>query len=251
MKSIQSCSNDLLLVILSFLCFICNFTLAQDASYPIQVQTSIIAVLMIIAGFVLCFWGQRLFPLMLFIAGFMVFGFIAYVSCIEISPPVPTLQSPPNLVIGVVVGLIGGYLFRRFWTLGVLAIGALAGFALAMFILSLGNGFLISSSIGRTIFVILCVVVGVVLMWFFEKHTLIIGSAFFGAYLLVSGIDYFIRTGFAQHIYGFLRGGSYATSGKVYAMIATWVVLAIIGAAIQYRTYKPWERHHTHHRRRI
>ncbi|ORX94155.1 hypothetical protein K493DRAFT_337924 [Basidiobolus meristosporus CBS 931.73] len=223
-----------------------NSVLAQSAvDHAITPQTSIIAIVMIIVGFFFCFFGHRFFKVIIFLAGFVVVGFIAYVICYEISRPDTSTKSTIYLVVAIVAGIVGGCLFMCIWKLGIAAIGALGGFALAMFILSFGNNMLISSKTGGIIFVIVFVVVGIIAIFFLEKHVVIIATAIAGAYMFIVGIDYFIRTGFTEHLIAFLNGydrSFYHTNGKIYAMLASLAVMALIGIVVQYKSFRPWSK---------
>ncbi|KAK9710781.1 hypothetical protein K7432_008206 [Basidiobolus ranarum] len=233
------------LLLLLTLLFTGSAVAAQPGDYAITPQTSIIAVVMIIMGFFFCFFGHRFFKVIIFLAGFVVVGFIAYVICYEISAPDTSTKSTIYLVVAIVAGIIGGFLFMCIWKLGIAAIGALGGFSLGMFILSLGNGMLISSKTGRIIFIVAFVIVGIVAIFFFEKHVVIIATAIAGAYMFIVGIDYFIGTGFTQHLIAFLNGQGesfYHTNGKIYAMLASMAVMAIIGAVVQYKSFRPWSK---------
>ncbi|ORX94154.1 hypothetical protein K493DRAFT_315623 [Basidiobolus meristosporus CBS 931.73] len=224
-----------------------NAVAAQSkvGDYAITPQTSVIAIVMIVVGFFFCFFGHRFFKTVIFLAGFVAVGFLAYVTCYKISDPNTGTKSTIYLVVAVVAGILGGCLFMCVWKLGIAAIGALGGFALGMFILSLGDGMLIAGSTGRVMFIIALIVVGIVGIFFFEKHVVIVGTAMAGAYMLIVGIDYFIGTGFTQHLVAFLNGAGqvfYHTNGRVYAMLASMAVLAVIGAVVQYRSFRQWSR---------
>ncbi|ORX83955.1 hypothetical protein K493DRAFT_320176 [Basidiobolus meristosporus CBS 931.73] len=144
------------------------------------------------------------------------------------------------MVVSIVSGLIGGFLFACLWKLGLLAIGGLGGFALSMFILSLKDGLLITNSTARYVFIGVFVVVGMVLIFFFEKPILIVGTALIGSYSLVVGVDYFVRTGFTQQLLDFLNGRGetfYHTTGAVYGMLASLAILFLVGVFVQFKTY--------------
>ncbi|KAK9763171.1 hypothetical protein K7432_010403 [Basidiobolus ranarum] len=212
----------------------------KPGDYTITPQPSVIATIRIIVGFFFCFLGQRFFKLVLFFAGFVTVGFVAYIVCYKIAPPTTSSKATIYLVVSIISGIIGGLLFACLWKLGLIAIGGLGGFALSMLILSLKDGLLISNSTARYIFIAVFVIIGMMLILFFEKPLLILGTAITGSYSLVVGIDYFARTGFTQQLVDFLNGSGqvfYHTTGAVYGMIATLVVLFIIGSVVQFKTY--------------
>lgn len=80
------------------------------------------------------------------------------------------------LIVAIVSGFIGGFLFICVWRLGLSAIGALLGFTIAIVVLSFVSGGVIASGTGRTIFIICFAVVGAILIQFIEKPVLILGK---------------------------------------------------------------------------
>lgn len=133
--------------------------------------------------------------------------------------------------------------------LGLSAIGALLGFTLAMFILSLGNGGVIQG-VGRTVFIVVFVVVFAILIHFFETALVILGTAISGSFAFVYGLDIFLRTGFTLIVRSVLTGnGVYQTSSAVYGMIGGFVVGALAGTLLQWYQhrrggYKPAHQKH-------
>jgi hypothetical protein len=97
---------------------------------------------------------------------------------------------------------------------------------------------LISNGTGRTIFIIACVVVGIVLTFFVERHVVIIGTAIVGSGSFFVGLDNFVNTGFSGAFTAFLAGNhtvfEYNVTGKVYGMLAGTLAMMVVGACFQY-----------------
>lgn len=150
--------------------------------------------------------------------------------------------SPTIILIGsLAIGFVAGLLFACCASVAIWLLGALAGYSLAIFILSLTSNGLIQSNTGRIIFIVIFVLVGLLLTFFFENEVIIFGTAFIGSYAIFIGIDMFACTGFANSIRSFLDGNHnivYNADVKVYLMIAGMIVLFIIGAVFQYKYHR-------------
>ncbi|KAG0049701.1 hypothetical protein BGZ83_005472 [Gryganskiella cystojenkinii] len=208
----------------------------RQGPYNLSVQSGIAGVILIICGFLLCFFGYRLFHVTMFLIGFYFFGNIAYIGMANGGVTSETLL----LVISIVVGIFGGLLLICCSRLGVAILGALALYSLGLWILGWKSGGLITSGVGRGIFLAVLVIIGLILGFVREREVVIIGSAILGAYSFVLGVDFFAQTGFAGAASSFInskapidnRAGS--LSGKEYALLATFIVMALLGMAVQF-----------------
>ncbi|KND00290.1 uncharacterized protein SPPG_04619 [Spizellomyces punctatus DAOM BR117] len=215
----------------------------NDIKEAITAQTAVAGALAIILGFVLLFWGHRLFYPTLFLAGFFVFGTLGYSILLNLEPQPDGWSNRDTILLlgSLACGIVGGLLAVCLVKLGLACIGALGGFSLAMFILSFQSGGVIQSGLGRTIFIIAMVVVGAIAIFFLVKPVLIVSTAVAGAMSIVLGIDVFARTGFTPALRLFLTGNRFDVSiftrdNKVLALLITAAVLAIVGILVQFRT---------------
>ncbi|KAF8945524.1 hypothetical protein BGZ47_002469 [Haplosporangium gracile] len=214
----------------------------------ITVSGTVVAIVLIAAGFIFAFFGHRFFKITLFLAGFYVFSTLAWIALSNARPGADGYGANTQWVyLGVtaVAGLLGGGLFLCFWRLGFAAIGAIAGFYLAMFILSWSSNGVISNGTGRTIFIIAFVIVGIVLTFFVERHVIILGTAIVGSGSFFIGLDNFVHTGFANAFTAFLSGNKnafggngYEVTGKVYGMLAGTLAMMVLGACFQYYKHR-------------
>ncbi|KAF9173881.1 hypothetical protein BGX20_001748 [Mortierella sp. AD010] len=210
---------------------------ASQGPYNITVQGGIAGAILIVLGLILCFFGARFFHTTMFLIGFYFFGNISYVGMANGGVTSSTLL----LVISIVVGIFGGLLLVCCSRLGVAVLGALALYSLGLWILGWKSGGLITSSTGRGIFLAVLAVVGFILGFIREHEVVIIGSAIVGAYSVVAGVDFYAQTGFINLADTFInsknsidsRVGS--LSGGEYALLAAFVVLALLGMVVQFR----------------
>ncbi|KAF9945703.1 hypothetical protein BGZ72_001097 [Mortierella alpina] len=258
MASLQARSMAFLAFIL---CFITTVLAAPDvdiqgpdptgagALFKVTVSGTIVAIVLMVAGFLFAFFGHKFFKITLFLAGFYVFSTLAWIALRNAEPANGYGTNAQWIYLGVAgaAGILGGGLFLCFWRLGFAAIGAIAGFYLAIFILSWASQGVISNGTGRTIFIVACVIVGIVLTFFVERHVVIIGTAIVGSGSFFVGLDNFINTGFSAAFTAFLSGkghqallgtDGYQVSPKVYGMLAGTLAMMVIGACFQYYKHR-------------
>ncbi|KAG0206898.1 hypothetical protein BGX28_001767 [Mortierella sp. GBA30] len=222
---------------------------APGSLFKITVSGTIVAIVLMVAGFLFAFFGHKFFKITLFLAGFYVFSTLAWIALRNAEPTDGYGANAQWIYLGVAgaVGILGGGLFLCFWRLGFAAIGAIAGFYFAIFVLSWANNGLISNGTGRTIFIVACVIVGIILTFFVERHVVIIGTAIVGSGSFFVGLDNFVNTGFSAAFTAFLSGkghqaligtDGYQVSGKVYGMLAGTLAMMVVGACFQYYKHR-------------
>jgi hypothetical protein len=124
--------------------------------------------------------------------------------------------------------------------IGLLLLGAAAGFTLAMYILAWKQGLLIENEIGRIIFIVAFALIGSILIQFIEKPLIIISTSILGSYLFFIGLDVFLKVGFVAMLQAFLNGNISVSPDlvesdpKLYAVLASVPVLAMIGVFSQF-----------------
>ncbi|KAG0050580.1 hypothetical protein BGZ83_004638 [Gryganskiella cystojenkinii] len=212
---------------------------ARDGPYNITVQSGIAGAILIVAGFILCFFGYRLFHVTMFLIGFYFFGNISYIGMANGGVTNNTLL----LAISVGVGILGGLILVCCSKLGVAALGALAFYALGLWILGWKSGGVITSSTGRIVLLVCLAVVGFILGLFREREMVMFGSAIVGAYSFVIGIDMFAHTGFTNQADQFINSKNTVDSHfenqtvGAYALLGTFIVMVILGSIIQFRSF--------------
>jgi len=205
-------------------------------SYTTSPHGIITGIILIVFGFILCFFGYRFFHLTMFIIGFYVGALLTYTG---MTNGTPNSSNTLVLIISIVVGVIVGLLFVCCSRCGLWFVGGLGGYCMAVWFLSFNNGHLIDSHIGRVLFIIAFVIVGIILVTFWERTTVIIGTAFIGAYTIILGLDLFIHVGFAQAVAQLMgHEGSFQDSTGVYIMLGAVIVLFVVGAFVQFRYHR-------------
>ncbi|KAG0336542.1 hypothetical protein BG004_008003 [Podila humilis] len=212
---------------------------ARDGPYNISVQAGIAGAIFIVAGVLLGFFGYGLFRPTMFLIGFYFFGNISYMGMSNGG----VKNTNMLLIISLVVGILGGVLLVCCSRLGVAVLGALALFSLGLWIQGWKAGGLLTSSTHRAILLGVLAALGFIIGFVREREMVIIGSALVGAYSTVIGIDMFAHTGFANQADSFINSKNTidervsSLDWKQYALLGGYIVLAILGAIIQFRTW--------------
>ncbi|KAL7748459.1 hypothetical protein RI367_006154 [Sorochytrium milnesiophthora] len=217
----------------------------NDAKNAVLSAGSIVAgVIFIVVGLLFTFWGARLLKVVIFLTGAWIFAAIAWGVLAAIEPAGGWTHGTAIFWgVTIVAALLGGALLTCLYKVGVFAVGALGGFTLAVWILSLSNGGLISGSLGQKIFMAVLAVLGGIAMVMAERPVTRIATSIAGSYGVFFGIDMFARTGFSNAALGFVGHPSlaqaYTFHGAVIGMVVGFVVLALIGMFVQFKITGP------------
>lgn len=198
-------------------------------------QSGTAAIFFIFIGLFLCFMGKRLFKVFLGLVGFVAGFLLATTVMGTIKDHVSFTEWGP-WIIASVVGLIAGAICLYMWKVGVLVGAGLGGFALANYLMSLKVGGLLVSQYGRNAVVIGAIIICVVLAWFFETVVIVGTSAAAGAIIAVFGLDFYVKSGFAQQLYDQITSKTFSLekfhSSTVW-MFASVAALTVIGIIFQ------------------
>ncbi|KAF9186989.1 hypothetical protein BGZ51_001616 [Haplosporangium sp. Z 767] len=135
----------------------------------------------------------------------------------------------------LLAGILGAILSFRFWDLGVCFAGAFGGFAVAMGIVAAVDSDM--SMTGRYILLAFFILIGAAIATFYERFSIIIGTSFGGAFMVMYGIDEFVQVGYREMIVIFDFVGktlTYHPTSKVYGMIGASLALALCGIAWEF-----------------
>jgi len=183
------------------------------------------ALVLIVGGIISCFFGYRLFRLVLAIFGFIV-GALAASSIFGASDTVPML------VAALVGGLAGAAILFLAYFVGVALVGAGLGAVVANVAFTAGDR-------APNVFVVIFLsALGAALAMYLQRYFIIVGTAFGGAWTIIVG---------AMAALGDTRAMKAAASGDVWVAYPlnpapgqkwvpiAWIVLGLIGTAVQMR----------------
>jgi len=184
-----------------------------------NVLSTVSPVLLLAAGFVVCFFGYRLLRLTLGLAGFgvglalglLIAGLIAGVSQVL------------TIVLAIAFGILGAILATALYKFGVFLLGAGAGALIAGVVVTATGWHY--PMIAR----VLAAIVGGILTLILERPLISVLSALAGAWGIVLGVSRL----FGWHHVSAYPHGPPANYG---VMIALWLVLGLTGIMVQLRS---------------
>jgi MFS family permease len=188
---------------------------------PEDVRNIIIA-LSILVGALQCFFGYRIFKVILGLTGFLLGGTLAGAIGYAISQ-----EQAVALLAGLVGGFIGAALIVALYFIGVFLIGALLGGVLGTALFAVAE-----SNPEPAVVLVLAVIAGIIAV-IFQKFMIIVSTAFGGAWAVVTGIAHF-TTGAVDP--GNLERMFRSAGSHLYAILLCWLALGIVGVVVQYKS---------------
>ena len=179
--------------------------------------------MLLLGGTVACFFGYRMFRLVLAIAGFIL-GALAASSVFGAS------DTGPMLIAAVVGGLIGAGILIAAYFVGVALVGAGLGVLVA------NLAFSASGREPHFLVIVFCAIAGAVGSMYLQRYFIIVGTAFGGAWTMIVG---------AMALVGNREALAAAASRDVWVVYPldpapgqewvpiAWLALGAIGAGVQ------------------
>jgi hypothetical protein len=179
------------------------------------------AVVLLLGGIVACFFGYRLFRIVLAITGFIL-GAGAASSVFGVS------DTGPMIVAALVGGLIGAAILFAAYFVGVALIGAALGAAVAHL------GFSASDRDPHFLVVVFLAIAGAAASMYLQRYFIIVGTAFGGAWTLLFGALAIVgdRAALAAARDVWIVYPLDPAPGQRWVPIA-WLVVSAIGAWVQ------------------
>jgi hypothetical protein len=188
----------------------------------------LIALASIGLGVVYCFFGYRIFKVILGILGFILGASIAARIVLDMFGGERVL----TILAGLVGGIMGAVLMVVLYFIGIFLLGAWLGSLLG--ILLIGGG----GSTIETILILVLAVIGGIVAVMLQKLMIIISTALSGSWGIVSGIFHFLEGDL-----GPIRPFQYHPNPRAlrpmgmwgYIMLLCWILLGIAGIVVQHR----------------
>jgi hypothetical protein len=184
------------------------------------------AIFSIIVGVIVCFWGYRIFKVVLGIAGFIAGAALFYHFGAHYTANMIVL-----VILAIFGGMIGASLSVAFYYIGLFLLGALAGWQI---------GFLISAAINIEFIILVPIIAAMIagiIACFIQRPIIIISTALIGAWSVVTGGFYFFGTGIIPTDLfrdPFMLIESLRETNPV--VILAWIALSIAGMIFQFST---------------
>ncbi len=173
-------------------------------------------------GLVDCFFGYRIFRLVLSIIGFIIGASIGLALTAESA-------QLTQILVALVGGLIGAVLMNALYFLGVVIAGALLG-ALAVNLLLAALGVE-----PNAVFLVIGAVIGGVVALVLNKLTIILSTAFSGAAGIIYGLSLLIPSLGGFDPMGALSRINAERGEPSLILVVAWIILGVAGVGVQYR----------------
>jgi hypothetical protein len=173
-------------------------------------------------GLVDCFFGYRIFRLVLSIIGFIIGAAIGLALTAESA-------QLTQILVAVVGGLIGAVLMNALYFLGVVIAGALLGALAANLLLA---------ALGvepNAIFLVIGAIIGGVVALVLNKLTIILSTAFSGAAGIIYGLSLLIPSLGGFDPLGALSRITAERGEPSLILLVAWIILGVAGVGVQYR----------------
>jgi hypothetical protein len=198
----------------------------REGNAMLHPTAGIAAAVSVLAGVLICYWGYRIFRVMLGIAGFIAGMWLFYLVGVHFTGHAGVL----TIVLMIFGGLIGASLSVAFYFIGVFLIGALGGWHV---------GLLIAGATGTVFLLVIPIVlavIGGILAIFFQRLIVTVSTAFIGAWAVVAGGFYLLGSGMPP-VELFSRPSQMIATlrGMNPLFVLVWLVLAVTGIVYQYR----------------
>ncbi len=181
------------------------------------------AIVLLLGGIVACFFGYRMFRLVLAIFGFIL-GALAASSVFGAS------DTGPMLAAAAVGGLVGAGILIAAYFVGVALVGAGLGALVA------NLAFSASGREPHFLVIAFCAIVGAVGSMYLQRYFIIVGTAFGGAWTMIVGAMALVgdRAALAAVAAGdvWVAYPLDPAPGRQWVPIA-WIVLSLIGTGVQ------------------
>jgi hypothetical protein len=179
------------------------------------------AIFSVVFGIVACFFGYRIFRVVLSILGFIVGASIGMALTGDST-------QATQLLVAVVGGVIGAVLMNALYFLGIVIAGAFLGALLVNLLLA---------ALGvepNVVFLVIGAIVGGAVALVLNKLTIMLSTAFSGAAAVIYGLSLFIPDLGGFDPLGVLSRANQQSEPSLILLVA-WIILGIAGVGAQYR----------------
>ncbi|KAI0234934.1 hypothetical protein L0F63_007113 [Massospora cicadina] len=196
--------------------------MAQDGepSGSLDATSIVFGIIFLIVGLFFLVSGKRLLKLIVFLSGAFLFAYLTFIAANAIITW-QTASSGQKLAVYIcmgILGFVGGTLAGCVWQLGLAILGGSLGSVLGSMLVRTN---VIPGSLGRTGVIIAFAVVFAILTFIFHNVLYIIATSI---------------VGFLEFVNDLHDGTPTTVTAQVWAMLASVLVLAAIGSAIQFKT---------------
>jgi len=188
-----------------------------------------LAIAAMVVGFILEFFGTRLFKYTLFIISFLFGAALGFFIVLKLGA-----SSEAGLITGAILGLILGSLALKIWKLSLFVVGAGCGFILWTVFKALFPYVLATQAELYGVLAAACVILGLLAIKM-EKIWLLIGTPLIGTFLFIQGVNVLLPSSEQLDVFTLLDRSSGCTVSSCYVLYAAVFGGYFLGLFVQYR----------------
>ncbi|KAI9228617.1 MAG: hypothetical protein DHS80DRAFT_30633 [Piptocephalis tieghemiana] len=167
--------------------------------YEMTGQRGFLGILMMIFGLYFVFLGYRFLRLTLILTGYIYVAIIVMAICLNCWWVDTTERATLYLCLSLILGLIGAVIWGILYRPALFSLGSLAGIAVACWVNTLNwDGEVLKEAWQKAPMVLGFMLIGAILIWFFERPAVIGSTSFLGGYFFLLGVDMWIDVGMEQ-----------------------------------------------------
>jgi len=187
----------------------------------------VLAIGAMIVGFVLAFFGARLFKYTLFIIAFLFGAALGFFIVLKLGG-----TAEAGMITAVILGLILGAVAVKVWKVSLFVLGAGCGFIIWTVFKALFPHVLNTDVLLYGVLAAACIILGLIAVKM-EKVWLLFGTPLVGTFLFLQGIDYFLDP--HLNVFQLLDSSSGCTFTSCYVLYSAVFGGSLFGLFIQYR----------------
>ncbi|KAF9576406.1 hypothetical protein EC968_008701 [Mortierella alpina] len=166
--------------------------------------------------------GYKYIRFTMLVAGFLVWASAAVMIMLIIDISSGNYQtSGVYFAVWFIVGFIGSLVSFYFWHVGIILTGAYGMFVIVAIVFTAVN---LQNYVLRYTLLALCLVLGGVLTYKFERISVILSTSVGGAYSMMFGLDMFVQTGFRATFHVILS----QSTARFHPVLGTWIMIGAV-----------------------
>ncbi len=193
-------------------------------SHEMILPTNALVGLVMVIGAIQCFFGYRVFKVMLVLVGFTL-GYALAFTVIDTA----FHHKYAAFFAGILAGVVAGSLINNVYLIGVFVVSGLFGAAVALHL------YAVAGQHPEPIMLFLFAALAGVFALFFQKLMIILVSALSGAWGVVAGVAWFIGVAINPTSISSVEKYFRSADAQGYIIGGCWLALGIVGILFQYQ----------------
>ncbi|KAF9936619.1 hypothetical protein BGZ67_002159 [Mortierella alpina] len=166
--------------------------------------------------------GYKYIRFTMLVAGFLVWASAAVMIMLIVDISSGNYQtSGVYFAVWFIVGFIGSLVSFYFWHVGIILTGSYGMFVIVAIVFTAVN---LQNYVLRYTILALCLVLGGVLTYKFERMSVILSTSVGGAYSMMFGLDMFVQTGFRATFHVILS----QSTARFHPVLGTWIMIGAV-----------------------